>query len=481
MLVKIDMSTTSKPTIDGYEILSPLGQGGMATVWLAIQISFDRQVAIKFMSESLADSEEFNQRFLQEAKTVAKLDHRGIVTVYDMGRSSAGTFIAMEYLPGADLKQRIKSNELDRNEAVPIVIAIADALNHAHDQNVVHRDIKPANILFRKDGSPVLVDFGIARNLESTTQLTVAGKVMGTPAFMSPEQCRGAATNFRTDIYSLTVLLFYLLESQLPFSGDTHASLALQHTTSPIPALSAASAHLQSVIDKGLAKNPQDRFNSARELAEALEAAEKNRNANKGPSTCDAPTEISRPASDAKKSLSNNKIFYRSTGLAIGLTAIVSLGIAVPSLLEKGPEFNLPGGDATPQEANTDSSKLTNADGESLLPASALKGTTSNEDLEQLLELSLTRAKVLLWNGNMFYPPVDNALHIVGNILADYPENREALVLQERLINTLREQIEESIISGNTEAASEGIRRLRKAGLLSLANELEVELNKARG
>jgi serine/threonine-protein kinase PpkA len=205
--------------IPGYKILRQLGRGGMATVYLAMQESVQREVALKIMSPALLVDPNFGERFLREARIAAKLHHRHVVGVHDVGREGDHHYIAMEYLGGGALL-----NKDGEPRAAPFALRvtreIAMALNYAHAKGFVHRDVKPDNILLRDDGSSALTDFGIARANDSATNMTRTGTVIGTPHYMSPEQARGRALDGRADLYSLGVVLSELLTGRVPYHAD---------------------------------------------------------------------------------------------------------------------------------------------------------------------------------------------------------------------------------------------------------------------
>jgi len=255
--------------IPGYKIIKTLGVGGQATVYLAIQQGFDREVALKIMSPALAADPSFGDRFLREAKIVAKLSHARIVTVYDVGESGSFYYLAMEYMRGEELKSRI-ANGLKTKEALVIIARLAEALHFAHSKGYIHRDVKSENILFDEDNQPVLTDFGIAKASNSSTQMTQTGKLIGTPEYMSPEQCRGRKLDGRADLYSLGIILFEMLTRRVPFTGEDSVSVCIQHVTKPVPQLPARLSHLQWLIDSLLAKHPSGRFQTGKELAESI-------------------------------------------------------------------------------------------------------------------------------------------------------------------------------------------------------------------
>lgn len=266
------MSPTPAFNIPGYELIRELGVGGMATVHLAIQSSLDRKVAIKVMRRNIDDAEKFERRFLVEGRTLAKLPHRNIVAVYDIVKSDAATYISMEYLEGGTLHEKMRGG-LSLAEAVAIVVQIAGALQFAHDHGIVHRDLKPANIMFRDELTPVLTDFGIARQQDATqTRLTQTGMLVGTPTYMSPEQINALDVDGRSDLYSLGVMFYELLTGRPPFHGETPIAVLMAHLTSPPPPLPPQFAEFQPVLDRMLAKSRDERYANLKEFTKALKA-----------------------------------------------------------------------------------------------------------------------------------------------------------------------------------------------------------------
>ncbi len=256
--------------IPGYKILRCLGEGGMARVYLAIQQSFEREVALKVMSPSLAQDGSFGERFLREARIVSRLVHPNIVTVYDVGVHNGHHFLSMEYVPGQDLKSCRKSLSLADN--LRLVMDVARALHFAGAKGYVHRDVKPENIMLQRgDGRAVLMDFGIARPSDTLSDMTQTGIAIGTPYYMSPEQARGKPVDARSDLYSLGVVLFLLLEGFLPFDGDSAVAVGIKHLSEPIPRLRDVLQPLQVIVNKLLSKNPEHRFQTGQELIAALE------------------------------------------------------------------------------------------------------------------------------------------------------------------------------------------------------------------
>ncbi len=259
--------------IPGYRILRKIRQGGMSTVYLAIQKSVEREVAIKVMSPSLSSDPSFGSRFYREAKIVGQLSHHHIVSIYDVGSYKHYNYIAMDYLPGAPLQDQL-DNEISDEKAVRVVREIASALDYAHQRGYIHRDIKPDNILFRADGSAVLCDFGIAKALKGNIKMTNIGAVLGTPHYMSPEQAQGKEIDGRADIYSLGVVFFEILTGQVPYPGDDPIAVAVKHMTAAVPKLRSEHKLFQPIIDKMMDKKACNRFQTGQEVIEALDLLE---------------------------------------------------------------------------------------------------------------------------------------------------------------------------------------------------------------
>lgn len=258
--------------IAGYRIVRTLGRGGMATVYLALQESVQREVALKVMSKALLGDEQFGERFLREARIAARLRHPNVVQVHDVGVSGEHHYIAMEYLPGGPVMGRA-------GEARPVGFAlqvarqIASALDYAGAHGVVHRDIKPDNILLREDGSAVLTDFGIA-HASDASRMTRTGAIIGTPHYMSPEQARGLPLDGRADLYSLGILLYEMLVGKVPYQAEDSLAVGIMQITAPLPRLPADLNWLQPVLDGLLAKEPDERYQCGAEVVAAIRSIE---------------------------------------------------------------------------------------------------------------------------------------------------------------------------------------------------------------
>ena len=259
--------------IPGYRIIRRICQGGMATVYLAEQESVGREVALKILSPALLQDPNFSQRFLREARFVARLVHPNIVSLFDLGEHEGELYIAMEYLPGTTLRERIRQG-MDLPEALRVLRQVASALACSHREGIIHRDVKPDNVLFRSDGTAVLTDFGIATVRDNGMTMTQMGLAVGTPNYMSPEQAQGRKVDHRADIYSLGVLLHEMLTGAVPFTGEDPISIGIQHLTAPIPRLPAAHQLAQPLLQRLMAKAPEARFQSAEAVISAIETLE---------------------------------------------------------------------------------------------------------------------------------------------------------------------------------------------------------------
>jgi len=256
--------------IPGYKLLRRLGQGGMAKVYLAVQLSLGREVALKILSSNLTQDADASERFLREARLAANLHHPLIVPIYDVGVHDDVAYIAMQFEPGGTASALAGNG--DAGTALRIIRDIATALDYAHGKGVVHRDIKPDNILRRADGSCVLSDFGIARVIESQTVLTREGTSIGTPQYMSPEQLRGEKVDGKADLYSLGVVLYQLLTGKLPYAGSDGWAIGMQHINADIPRVPPALSYLQPLLDGLMAKTPDARPQTGAEVARRIDA-----------------------------------------------------------------------------------------------------------------------------------------------------------------------------------------------------------------
>lgn len=263
------------PVGDRYEIGEPLGKGGMSEVFSATDLRLGRPVAIKFLREDIEDPSA-RARIEAEAKSAAKLSHPNIVNVYDAGEHGQRPYVVMELADARSLADVIREEgPLPADRARSIATQVLAALGAAHAQGIVHRDVKPANILVAEDGGVKLADFGIAKSFsEVAAGLTMAGQVMGTPTYLSPEQAAGQSATPRSDLYALGVVLFETLTGRPPYTGDTPLAVVSAHATAPVPDIREVSpdvpGDLAAAIQRALSKDPAERFASAAEMTAAL-------------------------------------------------------------------------------------------------------------------------------------------------------------------------------------------------------------------
>ena len=254
--------------VPGYTIRNLLGEGGMASVYLAVQESLSRPVALKILKN--VDTEAQITRFFNEGKIIASLNHHNIITIHDLGEVNGRCYLAMEYIDGGDLNQYINKG-LKPAESTQLIKLIANCLDFVHQKGIIHRDIKPENILFRKDGSPVLTDFGVAKQMQTDTSLTMDGMTIGSPHYISPEQAEHKPLDAKTDIYSLGIIFYEMLTGQKPFLGDSPIEIIIAHLTTEAAPLPKHLERYQKLVDLMIAKDAADRFKSAADLVDFLE------------------------------------------------------------------------------------------------------------------------------------------------------------------------------------------------------------------
>ncbi|MBL8100784.1 MAG: serine/threonine protein kinase [Anaerolineales bacterium] len=317
----------SGQTLGSYRIINEIGAGGMASVYKAYQASMDRNVAIKVLPGQLAESQEFVKRFQQESRTIAKLEHPYILPVFDYGEENGTAYFVMRYLEAGTLKDKMKTSALSLSEIDRIFTQLADALGYAHAQGVIHRDLKPANVLVDANGNLFLTDFGIAKLLESASpRLTQTDAILGTPAYISPEQAAALNVDQRSDIYSLGIILYEMVTGQVPFLADTPLAVILKHLQDPLPLPSKVkpdiSPAIEQVILKALAKDPDDRFANTAEFLSAWKDALKDISLNTGKISASQSTGKidSVPSTSSKHGRS-------LTGWAIGCVVLICLVI----------------------------------------------------------------------------------------------------------------------------------------------------------
>ena len=335
-----------------YEIKGEIGRGGMATVYHAYDPRFEREVALKVLPREMLHDPQFRTRFEREAKTIAMLEHPVIVPVYDFGEEDGQPYFVMRYMTGGSLSDRMKHGPMSLQDVAHLFDRLAPALDEAHAKGIIHRDLKPGNILFDQYGEPYVSDFGIAKIASGESNVT-GSAIVGTPAYMSPEQAQGEGIDGRADIYGLGVILFELLTGQQPYHGDTPMSVVVKHITDPVPHILDIKpdlpAAIEAVIEKAMAKNRDERFSTVRALADALNAVARGETpdleaANKTMAASPKTVVAKQPVPDAKTMLAKKgqealpAASRKKNGFWIGLGAVllfVCLAVVISVLIIK--------------------------------------------------------------------------------------------------------------------------------------------------
>ncbi len=421
------------PRIPGYRIVSQLGRGGMAVVYLAVQESLDRQVAIKIMRPSSTLDEAQAVRFENEARVIAKLEHPGIVGIHEVGRTLDGDlYYVMPYLANGDLGER--DYRTDEEGLIALLRVLLDALDYAHARGIVHRDVKAENVLFDNADRPQLADFGIAlsrRNGEP--RVTSDGFALGSSAHMSPEQARGGAVDGRADLYSLGVLTYELLTGELPFRCADALGLALMHAQDPVPRLPADKAHWQPFVDRALAKQPEQRHRSAQAMARALDRVEQGLHP--------------QPSWRGARSWRHPLLL-----VVLGLALVVVPGLVFAPLL-------------APPAVEATAEVMPDAD-----PVAATSGADADANIETADTRSaafteaLARARRQLAAGQLLAPAGANAAQTYLDLLTADPDDAEAKAGLETVLAALGVPLVERARGGDLDATRE---RYRQAALLA--------------
>jgi serine/threonine protein kinase len=330
-----------------YRLIELIGEGGMALVYKAECSLLCRTVAVKILRPQYASDAEFVERFRREARSAASLNHPHVVSIYDVGQENDGTdYIVMEYIPGDNLKDMIKKEApFSIRKALDYTKQIAEALNHAHQRNIIHRDIKPHNILVTPDGQLKVTDFGIARAI-SASSFTQAGIVVGSVQYASPEQVKAGLVGPQSDIYSLGCVLYELLTGTVPFNGDTSISIAMQHLhekTIPVresrPDIPVV---VENILDKAMAKDPAQRYPSAAAMLRDIANAQ-GKPGMEAETVEDLPTQVWSSIPDPEKPKRKLNSWFSKTmiGLGIGMT-LIFIGIMIFMAYPPKPEVVVP-------------------------------------------------------------------------------------------------------------------------------------------
>ncbi len=394
--------------IPGYQIDKMIGKGGMATVYRATQTSLSRPAVLKVLNISgETDHSNLIDRFLAEGRIVASLNHPNIITIYDIGVTDDNAlYISMEYIEGGDLKARM-GIPMSPEEALDILIKIGKGLKTAHERGVIHRDVKPANILFRDDGTPLLTDFGIAKQVGNDLDLTSTGVFLGSPNYVSPEQADGKEIDGRTDIYSLGCIFYEMLTGEKPFKSETLFDVINQHKNTPIPLLPADIQECQPLLNLMMAKSPHERFTNAGEMIEYITRLRKKLKPSL--STVDFDITIS-PGIPVSK----NKRAFIILMVLLAISSIFFVALQYIDIKFKRPAVNL---DAVSVETTV-------SEGFTMSPSAA---TENSEPVSEDV------VNALIWLGNqsleeykLTYPPKDNAYYYFSRLLEINPQSKIA-------------------------------------------------------
>jgi serine/threonine protein kinase len=264
-----DVIATAPVCIKGYRLLRKIGSGGMSEVFLAVREIDNFELVLKVLDTRINQDSALLHRFIQEYALLSQIDHPNVVRIFEQGITDEHVYLAIEYFPAGDIKKRMAGGFLE-NEALGVVLQVALALVEIHAQGIVHRDVKPDNLMLRADGSVVLADFGIAKLCEIEFGHTLHGEIVGTPSYLSPEQAMGKPVSHATDIYSLGVIFFEMLTGARPYAAEKLEALLGQHLFAPSPRLEARFAAYQELLDRMMAKDPSQRFASARAVVDFI-------------------------------------------------------------------------------------------------------------------------------------------------------------------------------------------------------------------
>ncbi len=391
------MTAAATFSIPGYDIGEKIGEGGFAKVFLAEQTSLQRNVALKIVAPELVSDQEFCDRFIKEGRIIAKLsEHPNIITIHDIGCHDSCYYMSMEYVAGGTLSEKIRAGEVDTPAAY--LREIAKALAEAHRMSFIHRDIKPANILFKADGTPVLTDFGIAKSLTGATQLTQAGFAVGTPDYMSPEQAMSKPLDGRSDLYSLGVVFYEMLTGEKPFVGEDAFSVAVKHINEPPPPLPTAQAHFQPILDRLLAKSPDDRYQDAEALIADLDRV--------APPGSEGKDAVSETQSGRERS---RKPLWIGTGVVAALAVSISTVIALAPDQMTRPDKTVPVQPAVSDEISDEDAQAALLD-------------KFSPRVRRLLETAMLHQEF----GRLTDPPGSNACEAYRLVLESDPDNELA-------------------------------------------------------
>ncbi|MGH8575980.1 MAG: serine/threonine-protein kinase [Gammaproteobacteria bacterium] len=422
--------------IKGYSIRHAIGEGGMATAYLAIQESLGRPVVLKVLHTARSANLQDVERFKKEGRIIASLNHPNIITVFDIDTAGDAVYLAMEYVEGGDLRKRM-SGVLTPYEALDILIKIGGALSAAHKKGIIHRDVKPANILFRRDGTPLLSDFGIAKQTAGDNDLTQTGIFLGSPNYMAPEQAEAGSIDGRADIYSLGVIFYEMLTGMKPFYADSAVDVIVQHKRAPIPTLPAGLDQYQALLNLMLAKHRKDRFRDAESLLHYVrhllqsgtlkterDVAQAPEIDVSGPQPLTTHHDQAREIALPRAPRSRRRLYWLCGGLGAAIIGYVALYYAESSVDIAGnavtptpPAAGRPVAPLPPKSSPTATTPPKLID-----RGKALRAPASDEVVQALRWL----ARKSLADYRLTDPPRDNAFYYYSRLLDIEPGNEEA-------------------------------------------------------
>jgi len=466
------------PRIDGYKLLRVIGQGGMSTVYLAEQVSLDRKVALKVMLPDALTDGTNRARFENETRTIARLEHPGIVRIHEVGHTPENLlFYSMPYLSHGHLAQRKLAG--DQPKITAILSQLLQALDYAHVRGVVHRDVKAENVLFDEADRPLLTDFGIALRRGSNPRLTNAGLAVGSTAYMPPEQARGQEVDRRADLYSMGVLTWEMLVGRLPYNAGDALTMAIRHVQEPIPRLPSVLKHWQPFIDKAMAKQPGDRFASAQEMLSALVQLEKQ--SGKAFAAVEVPAAFDASAQATSRATADTS---RRRGLwlaAAGVVLLAALGAAYylhlanqstaaviqpAAVAATQPATGLPAPTSSPASSS---------------PVLALPAT---DRTDASIAAFVANAEEQLRTGQLLEPRNGNAWDSIEAAWHVAPTHPQTLRLTALLFDALGDRAERALHNGDTVTAKLAFARAqtldsRRGGTGTAISLLQARLDKA--
>ena len=440
--------------ISGYRIEKTIGEGGMATAYLAVQESLGRLAVLKVLNTNSRDTKEHVERFLNEGRIVASLNHPHIITIYDIGIAEDFLFISMEYIEGGDLRTRLK-RPISALESIEIVKKICSGLDAAHKKGIVHRDVKPGNILFDKKGEPLLTDFGIAKRLTMDQDLTSTGVFLGSPNYMAPEQAEDGPIDGRADIYALGIILYEMLAGEKPYKSESVIDVIVQHKQAPVPTLPDEHQIYQPLLNLMMAKNRKNRFRDANSVLHYIHHLEQVESAN----SSDAD-EISTDSKN--KEMPVDEVFTSHMGqykkaskwptyLLTGLLLLTGTGFAIVSY--KHSQLN-----EKFSSLNTIQAGAANLDSQvnlAPIPAPGTKPVIAS-DPDKVDEVSRALgwlARKSLEEYRLTAPPEENAYYYYVRLLEINPDNRSARQGLKAIAESFAFLAEKELAENNYESA----------------------------